>query len=743
MASTSALGSRSPAGIVVTDDNGEDMEFQEDAPPSPEGRREHEAIATEKLACENCRHRKYLVGAISRSIRRWRTDRATSENKIDRIAERIEELNQTVRHLSINRSTPIPDNHFGNSQPSHPSSSPHSLHPTPSSSVATPGDAHCGHGYEKSSDSSKPEYEGESSLFAHSVFATRFLQNAINNNPSSEVALEMNSVLDALRSVVNDQKQQTDTIENLYPHARPLPLGASLRDLPLPSTEKALACIRMAQENPRIQLLWLMEFQTISQFTTHFIKVCSPGPATQADLIIVYENLKKDYESQALIARDSLETVLSNLPFHLPTTLEYIYALSMATLYCIQKCKPSAAWNFISVASNLSQSLGLHSGVPLHAESPEVKQQKTRLFWTIYTTEKMLALRIGRSSTIRENDITVPRMGYELSSEPFLNKMFPIWIGMSAIQGRIYEEIYSPISLAQPESVRTTRARTLADELRRLIEAEDDLKIRYSQETTRVLGTALSQLIWRAERVTALSMLTLIYRSIPPEKPGGSVFCDDCIATAREAVMEHEKCVNFLTDEKFLSSYFELYINWAFLQSPFIPFIVLFCHMIEASDPADLRCLGNLVETLQSVSSNAHYSICQKQLSIFKALYDVAVKYFDVKAAAERGSMLSSQDLAFNPYANTPNTDAGGVASSRSHGMSNVPMTIPVPSLSSSGQGTVDPLSQIPIFEPRNNQFAQQASLTGDFGMEMDPPTAELANWFYTNHQMMRILEDT
>ncbi|KAF4465036.1 C6 transcription factor [Fusarium albosuccineum] len=736
------------------------MEFHEDAPPSPDGRREHEAIATEKLACENCRHRKYLVGALLRSMmRRWRTDRATSENKIDRIAERIEELNQTVRHLSITQPTPIPDNHFGISQPARTPSSPHSLQPTPSSSAATPSDAHCGHGYEKPPESSRPEYEGESSLFAHSVFATRFLQNAINNNPSSEVALEMNSVLDALRSVINGQKQQTDTIENLYPHARPLPPGSSLRNLPLPSTEKALACIRMAQENQRIQLLWLMEFQTISQFTTHFIKVCSPGPATQADLIIVCaglywlfcecmntivdETLKKDYESQALIARDSPETVLSNLPFHLPTTLEYVYALSMATLYCVQKCKPSAAWNFISVASNLSQSLGLHSSVPLHAESPEVKQQKTRLFWTIYATEKMLALRIGRSSTIRENDITVPRMGYEISSDPFLNKMFPIWIGMSAIQGRIYEDIYSPISLAQPESVRMTRARTLADELGKLIEAEDDLKIRYSQETTRVLGTALSQLIWRAERVTALSMLTLIYRSIPPEKPGGSVFCEDCIATAREAVMEHEKCVNFLTDEKFLSSYFELYINWAFLQSPFIPFIVLFCHMVEASDPADLRCLGNLVETLQSVSRNAHYSICQKQLSIFKALYDVAVRYFDVKAAAERGSMLSSQDLAFNPYANTPNTDAGGVASSRSHGMSNVPMTIPVPGLSGSGQGTVDPLSQIPMFEPRNNQFAQQASLAGDFGMEMDPPTAELANWFYTNHQMMRILEDT
>ena len=101
-----------------------------------------------------------------------------------------------------------------------------------------------------------------------------------------------------------------------------------------------------SKDSTPIQILWLMDLQTIPEFTTHFIKVCSPGPVTEADLIIFYlglywlfcectnvvedESLKKEYTAQSIICRDSLETVLSRLPFHMPATLEHVLALCMA-----------------------------------------------------------------------------------------------------------------------------------------------------------------------------------------------------------------------------------------------------------------------------------------------------------------------------------------------------------------------------------------------------------------------------
>jgi hypothetical protein len=118
--------------------------------------------------------------------------------------------------------------------------------------------------------------------------------------------------------------------------------------------------------------------------------------------------------------------------------------------------------------------------VPLLAETGEAKSQKTRLFWSVYTIEKMLALRLGRSSTIRENDISVPKIGHENSPHAIINQISPIWIAISDLQGRVFDELYSPGSLAQPGHVRTSKARALAEEAGRLLQAQDYIQVRES-----------------------------------------------------------------------------------------------------------------------------------------------------------------------------------------------------------------------------------------------------------------------
>lgn len=86
----------------------------------------------------------------------------------------------------------------------------------------------------------------ESTLFAHVIFATRFLQTVVANDPYSNVAADMTSVLDALWSTINFQKQQNETLEASHPFSKALPSGLSLRDLPIPSLDRILACLRIA-----------------------------------------------------------------------------------------------------------------------------------------------------------------------------------------------------------------------------------------------------------------------------------------------------------------------------------------------------------------------------------------------------------------------------------------------------------------------------------------------------------------
>lgn len=147
-------------------------------------------------------------------------------------------------------------------------------------------------------------------------------------------------------------------------------------------------------------------------------------------------------------------------------------------MYCLQKSKPTAAWSFITSASHTIQALGLQQNITGGTEESDEKAQKKSLFWTIYITEKMLSLRLGRPSTLRDQDITLARPDAKRPySSSFLAQLAPGWISVASIQGRIYDDIYSPGALMQPLSIRTTRAHALADELQSVMQKAQDIHV--------------------------------------------------------------------------------------------------------------------------------------------------------------------------------------------------------------------------------------------------------------------------
>lgn len=96
-------------------------------------------------------------------------------------------------------------------------------------------------------------------------------------------------------------------------------------------------------ENARVRFFWNNEG---TSFSDYFLNVYSPGEATHADLIIVNAGLywmfqqckhavtdsgqKADFETQTVICRDNLETILANLPFHQPSKLETVSSMIIA-----------------------------------------------------------------------------------------------------------------------------------------------------------------------------------------------------------------------------------------------------------------------------------------------------------------------------------------------------------------------------------------------------------------------------
>lgn len=94
------------------------------------------------------------------------------------------------------------------------------------------------------------------------------------------------------------------------------------------------------------EIYWPFEFGSLGDFTQKVIRACTPGPISDMELIIVHyvlyvlftqcsvgaddETLRQDYDVQAATCRESLETILSSLSFHIDTDIDSICALYMA-----------------------------------------------------------------------------------------------------------------------------------------------------------------------------------------------------------------------------------------------------------------------------------------------------------------------------------------------------------------------------------------------------------------------------
>ena len=117
----------------------------------------------------------------------------------------------------------------------------------------------------------------------------------------------------------------------------------------------------------------------------------------------------------------------------------------------------------------MAQALGLHSKLVMTTEPAEEARRGIRLFWAVYTIEKAVSLRLGRSSTIRDHDITVPRLLLNRRMTSLLHNRLPDWIEVASLYGRVYDNIYSPNALAQPVSIRESRIRALASELEKIM----------------------------------------------------------------------------------------------------------------------------------------------------------------------------------------------------------------------------------------------------------------------------------
>ncbi|EAW21004.1 putative transcription factor [Aspergillus fischeri NRRL 181] len=549
------------------------------------------------------------------------------ERKIDLIDSRLEKAIRLLEKLQASELSDGSSRPPGNSQIST---------QTPLS-VSTPA-----------SDSTQTKWahgqvvEGDSSLAAHSAFANEFLQKVVATNSLQASSPELCDTLDELSSILTQGDGAGD--ELAYPHARPIQ-RANLPGYEMPPLKKAIALIRMAKAKQLVGSGWIYEFLPFQRFTDMCLDVYFNDNHSEANFITVNAGLYSlfwDYSFQVVpqekdecithahLCRDNLETVLSNLPLHLSATSDTILALLFGAFYAIELSKPSLSWTLSAKGSELCQTLGYHRLASVKNDKQEDFQYKQFLFWSIYFIDKSLSLRLGRPSTIPDWDITVPRPSTNDShSEPVL-AYFVLSIETARCQGNIYEMLYSPNSMTQPDQVKQSRVEALVSDLRNLEAKTWETNTKWFEEAKEQSGEDLINFFYISENVLRLSLLTLVHRAAPPLPGSVTTFNYSCIAAARATLEKHEECIALM--HKSATSYLATYMHWTLLFAPFIPFIVIFCHVIETQDEADLARLQAFVTSIQSASSIS--GPAAKLHRLFQVLCRIAMGYVKFRFSA-------------------------------------------------------------------------------------------------------------
>ncbi|KAK2054590.1 fungal-specific transcription factor domain-containing protein [Colletotrichum caudatum] len=578
------------------------------------------------------------------ALAKSRKNKGIAEKKIDLIEERLSNIEELLRSLA--------NNPQGVSNSSWDAS--RVRHATPSAS--TVGDVSI---LTQDGTDSDSAFEGELSLTAHTMFASDFIEDAVQRTSLQDVPPNMHAALSSLRQIVTMQSKTSGTREFRFRTQQAPPPGG-LTDLPMPPMNAVVALLKHMKVSPPSIFSLACSFLDVDDLAELCRKIyfCTDNFADTTFIIVngalfylfmeqAYlapdTEAREEFERYQHICQSNLETALACLPLMLPAKRESIEALLLAAVYSIDVSKASLAWLFTSTAASLCQTLGYHRVSQARSESAGPRDIKTLLFWHVYMLDKTLSLRTGRAAVIQDWDVTLPRrVDNTMVADPW-GPIITTWIKQAEIAHRVYEQLYSPLAIHQSQEERIETVRRLESEQKAIMAAGSHVREQVLFGLKAMNASTILDIHLRGDEMSFHSTMTLIYRALPAPEGSPTRFSQECIDTARFAMQLHLECMQKIAEEgRHLKA---VYIHWAILLTPFTPFFVLFCHVIDTSNADDLRRLNEFVTSLRPACGLSEP--VEKLHQLCSMLCNVATLYMESKSqqSEERGPINDEFDV--------------------------------------------------------------------------------------------------
>ncbi|SCN82563.1 uncharacterized protein FFB20_06822 [Fusarium fujikuroi] len=467
--------------------------------------------------------------------------------------------------------------------------------------------------------------EGSSSLKAATVYASDFFQTVLGHSPAADTSTRVNAALSSLKQMIeiNSYRSMGDRIPS-----RRETQNDGIRDLAMPplhlfiSKDRLIDCCReiyFAVDNFSLPTF------LIANATLRYL-FQEKAQASQDPLF------RDEYRKLSQLCRDNLETAMNKFRVLAPPSLENVEAFLLGAIYAIEVSQPMLAWQLVSSAAGTCQTLGWHQLVP---NSDSTTDRKISLFWLTYLLDKGLSLRLGRPAVIHDDEITLPERLDKADVPGGWRGLLTQWIHHSRLVGRAYQDLYSPSALRASTHERGERARRLVAALKQIMDGSlmplgqahlmEHNTVDFGSAPNRMIKTVL-----KADEVWYWTTLTFIRRAVPSTESGHGAVSPVCLESARMAFEAHGECMR-MTDPS--SETKALYLLWTIIYTPFVPLIVVFCNVIETSNPEDIRILGEFCESLKPLCGI--FEAIQELHDLCQVLYNLAISYVEAKSQSQ------------------------------------------------------------------------------------------------------------
>ncbi|KAI1627569.1 hypothetical protein EDD37DRAFT_266206 [Exophiala viscosa] len=510
------------------------------------------------------------------------------------------------------------------------------------------------------------DFAGDSSFVAHSKDVTQAFERTLNTSPIPSSIRDVSAAVATLRTFLNENSGADG--EDSLPANQPLRELVHYPDLsnltlpPMPAVLRLLRHCKVHQhrfffETPTLDAQYLTELcqkiyfptdeYTIATFiTVHVSLNCLFRQLPKAVAQELNFSASELRELVATCAKNA-ETAMLNLRMYMEANYENIEALLFASMMALELSRPSLSWTLISSAARMVQDAGYHR-LPSYTTAPECTKKRV-VFWIVYALDHSMALNLGRSPNLHDCDITVDRPRVPEELENSYGQVYMSWMDFAELQGQIYEQLYCPRAQRQTAEMRANLARALAQ---RVI----DMKTRFSIDPDSIHSPEFGEESILSMQIVFESTLTLVYRTIPPQPlPSGRQhhplkFCEEAIASARQALTMHKHAWNVLKDRE--TDEWHSFLQWTVLWCPFIPYTVLFGNVIADRNANDLELLGNVVGFMEAVA-NMGPGIGKLHRAC-RTFYQIATIYLsqpgsDVAASMSQGLNKSSHASIQHP----------------------------------------------------------------------------------------------